>query len=115
MNNSPIHVDDQSFEKAVVQSPLPALVDFWAPWCGPCRVVAPHLERLAGEYADKVLVAKVNTDDNLQWAARFGVQSIPTLVFMRNGQEVERLVGAVPYATLKQKVDALLAVAVSQP
>lgn len=108
MNNEPIHVSDAAFEKAVLESNVPVLVDFWAPWCGPCRMVAPSLEKLADEYAGQILVAKVNTDDNAEYAMKYGVQGIPTLLFVRDGQEVDRIVGAAPYPMIKQRVDAVL-------
>ncbi len=108
MNNEPIHVSDAAFEKAVLQSAIPVLVDFWAPWCGPCRIVAPTLEKLAGEYAGKILVAKVNTDDNPEYAMKYGVQGIPTLLFVREGQIVDRIVGAAPYPMIKQRIDVVL-------
>ena len=107
--NEPIHVNDNAFEKTVLQSPLPVVVDFWAPWCGPCRMVAPILDQLAKEYADKVLIAKVNTDDNVEYAQKYGVQGIPTMLFIKGGQEVDRIVGAGPAPMIKQKIDALLA------
>ena len=108
MIKEPIHVSDQAFEKVVLHSQVPVLVDFWAPWCGPCRMVAPTLEKLAGEYAGKALVAKVNTDDNAEYAMQYGVQGIPTLLFVRGGQEVDRIVGAAPYAMIKQRLEAVL-------
>ena len=108
MINEPIHVSDAAFEKTVLHSKVPVLVDFWAPWCGPCRIVAPTLEKLAGEYADTILIAKVNTDDNPEYAMKYGVQGIPTLLFVRDGQEVDRIVGAAPYPTIKQRIDAVL-------
>ena len=114
MNDHPIHINDENFEKAVLQSPLPVLVDFWAPWCRPCHMVAPILEQLAKEYADQLVVAKVNTDDDQQWAIHYGVQGIPTLLLVKGGQEVNRIVGAMPYAPLKEKVDALLAASAMQ-
>ncbi|HEY4688030.1 MAG TPA: thioredoxin [Anaerolineae bacterium] len=107
--NEPIHVSDAAFEQAVLQSTIPVLVDFWAPWCGPCRMVAPTLEKLAGEYAGKILVAKVNTDDNAEYAMKYGVQGIPTLLFVRDGQVVDRIVGAAPYPMIKQRIEAVLA------
>jgi len=106
--NEPIHVNDSTFENAVLQSPLPVLVDFWAPWCGPCRMVAPVLEKLAKEYAGKLVVAKVNTDENPEWATRFGVSGIPTMLFIADGEVVHEQVGAVPQQYLKQIVDKFL-------
>jgi len=107
--SEPIHVSDETFEKAVLQSPVPVLVDFWAPWCGPCRSVAPVLEQIAKEYAGRVIVAKVNTDDHSQWAERYQVRGIPTMLFVVNGQEVGRLVGAVPKHVIQQRLDKILA------
>jgi thioredoxin 1 len=109
MMNEPIHVSDAAFEKVVLQSKVPVVVDFWAPWCGPCRMVAPSLEKLAGEYGGKIVVAKVNTDDNPQYAMNYGVQGIPTMLFVRDGQEVDRIVGAAPYPAIKQRIEAVLA------
>ncbi|MCC7353701.1 MAG: thioredoxin [Anaerolineae bacterium] len=111
MVKEPIHVTDGAFEKAVLQSPIPVLVDFWAPWCSPCRMVAPTLEKLAAEYQGKMLVAKVNTDENQQWAVQYGVQGIPTLLFVVDGQAVGQLVGAHPYPTLKNAMEQVLAYA----
>jgi thioredoxin 1 len=108
MIKEPIHVSDEAFDKAVLQSSLPVVVDFWAPWCGPCRMIAPSLEQLASEYAGKVLIAKVNTDDHAQYAMQFGVRGIPTLLFVKNGQVVDRLVGAAPLPLLKAKVEEML-------
>jgi len=109
MNDQPIHVNDANFEKTVIKSPLPVIVDFWAPWCGPCHMIAPALEKLAREYAGQLIVAKVNVDNDQLHAGRYGVRGIPTILFIKDGQEKDRVVGAVPYAVLKQKVDALLA------
>ncbi len=107
--NEPIHVSDEAFEKAVLKSSVPVIVDFWAPWCMPCRMVAPVLEEIAKEYAGKVIVAKVNTDDHAKWASQFDVQGIPTMLFVVNGQVVDRLVGAAPAASIKQRLEAVLA------
>jgi thioredoxin 1 len=106
--NEPIHVNDGAFEKAVLNSPLPVLVDFWAPWCGPCKLVAPSLDRIAQEYAGRLVVAKVNTDEDTQWAMRYQVSGIPTLLFISNGQVVEQQVGALSYANLRQLVERFL-------
>jgi len=108
MINEPIHVTDDAFEKTVVQADLPVVVDFWAPWCGPCRMVAPVLDKLATEYAGKVLIAKVNTDDNPIWAQKFNVQGIPTMLFMSEGKVVHQQVGALPEPMLRSTVDQFL-------
>ncbi len=110
MINTPVHVTDAEFEKSVLQSSLPVIVDFWAPWCGPCRMVAPVLDKLAAEYAGKLIVAKVNTDENPDWATRFGVQGIPTMLFVSNGKLVHRQVGALPEGMLRDVVKEFLEV-----
>ncbi len=104
MINEPVHVTDAAFEKAVLQSKIPVVVDFWAPWCGPCRMVAPILEKFAKEYSGKLLVAKVNTDENPEWASKFLVQGIPTMLFIANGKVIHRLTGALPEPILKDVV-----------
>lgn len=108
MNNQPIHVTDAEFEKTVLQSDLPVIVDFWAPWCGPCRMVAPTLEKLAEEKAGKLVVAKVNTDENTEWAVKYGVQGIPTMLFISGGKVVYQQVGALPEPQLRQVLDEFL-------
>jgi thioredoxin 1 len=108
MIEEPIHVTDAAFEKAVLQSPLPVIVDFWAPWCGPCRMVAPILDKIAKEYAGKLVVSKVNTDENGEWATKFGVQGIPTMLFVAGGKIVHQQVGAVPEPYLRDMVDEFL-------
>ncbi|MCL4304278.1 MAG: thioredoxin [Anaerolineae bacterium] len=106
--SKPIHVSDAEFQEKVLNSTTPVIVDFWAPWCGPCRMVAPILEELAKEYGDKLVVAKVNTDENPQWAMKYGVQGIPTMLFVKDGQLVDRMVGAAPKPFIQQRVDSLL-------
>ncbi len=106
--SKPLHVTDADFEKVVLQSTLPVIVDFWAPWCGPCRMVAPTLDKIAAEQAGKLVVAKVNTDEDNQYAVRYGVQGIPTMLFIVDGQVVHQQVGALPEAMLKQVVEQFL-------
>ncbi len=108
MFNEPIHVTDDSFEKAVLESTLPVVVDFWAPWCGPCLMVAPVLEKLAEQHQGKLIIAKVNTDENPQWAMQFGVRGIPTMLFVSNGKVVHRQVGALPETYLSDMVQEFL-------
>lgn len=110
MINVPLHVTDAEFEKTVLQASLPVVVDFWAPWCGPCRMVAPTLDKLATEYAGKLIIAKVDTDENPDWAQRFGVQGIPTMLFVANGKLVHRQVGALPEGILRDLVGQFLEV-----
>ncbi len=111
MIDTPLHVTDAAFEKTVLQSPTPVIVDFWAPWCGPCKMVAPILDKLAKEYAGKVVVAKVNTDDNPDWAMKYGVQGIPTMLFIAGGKVVHRQVGALPERMLREALTQFLEVA----
>ncbi len=104
-----IVVTDDTFETRVLQSPLPVLVDFWAPWCGPCRTVSPMVEEIAREYAGRLRVAKVNTDENSRWAGRLSIMGIPTLILFKRGREADRIVGAAPKSVLTQRVERLLA------
>jgi thioredoxin 1 len=108
MINEPIHVTDDAFEKTVLQSGLPVIVDFWAPWCGPCRMVAPILDKLAKEYEGKVLITKVNTDENPEWAMKFNVQGIPTMLFVSGGKVVHQQVGALPEPMLRSVLEQFL-------
>jgi thioredoxin 1 len=108
MLSEPIHVNDGAFEKTVMQSKLPVIVDFWAPWCGPCKMIAPMLDKLAKEYSGKLVVAKVNTDENSEWAMHFGVQGIPTMLFVADGKITHQQVGAMPEQNLRQLVQTFL-------
>ena len=109
MNHATVSVTDDGFQDAVLNSELPVLVDFWAPWCGPCRIVAPVLEEIAGEYSDRLIVAKVNTDEQQRRAQEYGVRGIPTLLLFQNGHEIDRVVGALPKEELHRWLNATLA------
>ncbi len=111
MITEPINVTDAAFEKSVMESSLPVVVDFWAPWCGPCKMVAPTLDKIAKEYAGKLIIAKVNTDENPEWAMKFGVQGIPTMLLIFEGKVVNRQVGALPEPMIRDVVDQFLEVA----
>jgi thioredoxin 1 len=106
--NKPIHVNDNEFENAVLKSATPVVVDFWAPWCQPCKMIAPVLEKLADEYGEKVTIAKINTDENPKWAMRYGVQGIPTLLFIKDGLVKDTIVGVASIPVIKAKIDGLL-------
>jgi thioredoxin 1 len=103
----PVHVTDATFDRIVMRSTLPVLVDFWAPWCGPCRMTNPMLERLSREYAGKLVVAKVDVDENPGLSGRWQVQAVPTLMIVRNGAVVDRWSGALPEPALRSKVAAV--------
>jgi thioredoxin 1 len=111
MSNEPIHVTDAAFEKTVLESTVPVIVDFWAPWCGPCKMIAPILDKLAKEYDGKVVIAKVNTDENPEWMMKYGIQGIPTMLFVAGGKIVHRQVGALPERMLRDTVTQFLEVA----
>lgn len=99
---------DANFDQEVLKSDTPVLVDFWAPWCGPCRMVAPIVAEISSEYAGKLKVGKVNTDDNQEVAVRYGIMSIPTLMIFKSGEVAARIVGALPKQALTGKIDAVL-------
>jgi thioredoxin 2 len=106
---TPLIVSDATFAADVERSPLPVLLDLWAPWCGPCRTIAPMVESLAEELAGRVRVAKMNVDDNPATSARFNVRSIPTLLILKAGREVDRIVGVQPKAEIARRLQAQLA------
>jgi thioredoxin 1 len=114
MVNEPINVTDDAFEESILGSETPVVVDFWAPWCGPCLMVAPILEKLAAEYAGKLIVAKVNTDENPQYAGQYGVRGIPTMMFFANGRLVHRQVGALPEPILRDLFEQFVEVAATE-
>lgn len=101
-------VTDGNFDQEVIKSALPTLVDFWAPWCGPCRMVSPIVEELAGEYAGKVNFVKVNTDENPTTATRYGIRSIPTLLVFKGGAPVGQIIGFRPKSDIKRRLDSVL-------
>lgn len=103
----PIELTDQNFEE-IINTEKPVLVDFWAEWCGPCKMIGPVVEELASEYEGKALVGKVDVDSNPEVSAKFGIRSIPTLLVFKNGEIVDKQVGAVPKTVLSQKLDAQL-------
>lgn len=105
MSSSAAAVTDSTFKQEVLDSELPVLVDFWAPWCGPCRMVAPVVDEIAQQYGGQIKVVKVNTDENPSVASQYGIRSIPTLMIFKGGQRVDMVVGAVPKTTLAQTLD----------
>ena len=111
MITEPVNVTDDAFEETILNSEIPVIVDFWAPWCGPCKMVAPTLDKLAKEYAGKLLVTKVNTDEHPLWAQKFHVQGIPTMLFVTNGKVIHSQVGAYPETMLRDVVTQFMEVA----
>jgi thioredoxin 1 len=108
MSEDLIHVTDSNFEQEILKSEKPALVDFWAPWCGPCQRIAPIIEELAAEYKDKVKVAKLNVDESRKVATDLGVMSIPTLILFKDGKVIDKVIGLVPKDRLKEFMNKAL-------
>jgi len=107
----PLPVTAAEWEEKVLKAPVPVIVDFWASWCAPCHMIAAHLNRIAEEYSGRLIVYKVNTDENPELAMQYGIQGIPTVLFMHNGEVVNQIIGAVPYQVFQRKTEELLATA----
>ncbi|MGD9495456.1 MAG: thioredoxin [Armatimonadota bacterium] len=103
-----LHLDQKSFETEILQSTVAALVDFWAPWCGPCHMMAPTIDKLAADFAGRAKVAKVNVDEAPELASKYGIRSIPSLLFFKGGEVVDHLVGVQPEAVLVEKLNRLV-------
>jgi len=105
----PVNITDESFESEVLQSDKPVIVDFWATWCGPCKMIAPILEEIATEYGEKIKVAKLDVDANNRTAAKYNIMSIPSLLFFRNGEVVDQVIGALPKAQIAARLQKVIA------
>ncbi|PKP37208.1 MAG: thioredoxin [Bacteroidetes bacterium HGW-Bacteroidetes-14] len=103
-----IAVNDSNFNEIVIKSDVPVLVDFWAPWCGPCRVIAPIVEELAGEYEGKAVIAKCDVDNSSEVPVKYGIRNIPTLLFFKNGEVVDKIVGSTTKANIVAKINSLM-------
>ena len=108
MSGAIIEINDSSFEAEVLQAETPVLIDFWAPWCGPCRAIAPLIEELAGTYGDQIKFAKCNVDDNPVIPGKYGIKTIPTLIFFKQGEVVDQVTGMIAKPKLIEKIDHLL-------
>ncbi|UCD64140.1 MAG: thioredoxin [Candidatus Zixiibacteriota bacterium] len=107
--SKPLNITDDTFEQEVLQSDIPVIVDFWATWCGPCKMIAPILEEVAAEYANKIKVVKLDVDANNKTAGKYNIMSIPSLLFFKGGEMVDQVVGAIPKAQLTSRLDKVLA------
>ncbi|MDL2262598.1 thioredoxin [Bacteroidales bacterium OttesenSCG-928-I21] len=103
-----LEINEQNFEELVLNSDKPVVLDFWAVWCGPCRMIAPHIDQLSEEYEGKAIIGKVDVDNSTEIAAKYSVRNIPTVIYLKNGEVVDKVVGAVPKDALKAKLDAIL-------
>ncbi|MBN2778805.1 MAG: thioredoxin [Bacteroidales bacterium] len=103
-----VEINEQNFEELVLNSGKPVVLDFWAVWCGPCRMIAPFIEEMHNEYGDKAIIGKVDVDSNNEIAMKYGIRNIPTVLFLKNGEVADKVVGAVPKTTLTAKLDSLL-------
>ncbi|MCX7905252.1 MAG: thioredoxin [Elusimicrobiales bacterium] len=101
------NITDDNFKKEVIESPIPVLVDFWAPWCGPCRMIAPIIDEIAAKYEGKVKVVKINTDENPKSASEYRITAIPTLLFFKEGKVIKEIVGVVPKEEIEKALDEL--------
>ena len=106
--SKPLNITDDTFDQEVLQADKPVIVDFWATWCGPCKMIAPILEEIASEYADKVKVVKLDVDANNKTAGKYNIMSIPSLLFFKGGEMVDQVVGAIPKAQLAARLDKVL-------
>ena len=104
-----LELTKDTFEREVIKSNLPVLVDFWAPWCGPCRIVGPTLDKLSSEYRNKLMFSKLNVDDNQEIAAQYDVRGIPCMIIFKDGNELDRIIGAYSESELRKKIDLALA------
>jgi thioredoxin 1 len=104
----PITITDENFENEVINSSEPVLIDFWATWCGPCRMIAPIVEELAGEYNGKIKIGKLDVDNNQETSIKYGVRSIPTLLIFKGGKVQDTIIGAIPKSNIVQKLNAVL-------